>query len=63
MFLAAVDPEEARRNAEEILQDRRFQSDPAPRPFRGVLQWIGDRLEPIWNWFGAFKPALFQKLL
>lgn len=51
MFLAAVDPEEARRNAEEILNDRRFQSDPAPRPFRGALQWIGDRLQPVWDWF------------
>jgi hypothetical protein len=51
MLLAAVDPEEARRNAEEILNDRRFQSDPAPRPFRGALQWIGDRLQPVWDWF------------
>jgi hypothetical protein len=50
MFLAAVDPEEARRNAEEILNDRRFRSDPAPRPFRGALQWIGDRLQPVWDW-------------
>jgi hypothetical protein len=51
MVLAAVDPEEARRNAEEILNDRRFQSDHAPRPFRGALQWIGDRLQPVWDWF------------
>ena len=51
MLLAAVDPEEARRNAEEILNDRRFQSDPAPRPFRGALEWIGDRLQPVWDSF------------
>jgi hypothetical protein len=43
----AVDPEEARETAREILGDRRFESDPAPRPFRGILEWIGERLEPI----------------
>jgi hypothetical protein len=58
MFLAAVDPEEARRNAEEILNDRRFRSDPAPRPFRGALQWIGDRLQPVWDWLAE----LFERV-
>jgi hypothetical protein len=51
-LVAAVDPDEARRDAERILRDRRFQSDPAPRPFRGPLRWIGDRLEPVVNWIG-----------
>jgi hypothetical protein len=48
----AVDPETARERAQEILDERRFQKDAAPRPFRGPLQWIGDRLRPIAEWIG-----------
>lgn len=48
----AVDPEIARQRAEDILDDRRFQRDAAPRPFRGPLEWIGDRLQPIFEWLG-----------
>jgi hypothetical protein len=42
-----VDPGSARDQARDILGDRRFHRDPTPRPFRGPLQWLGDRLEPI----------------
>jgi hypothetical protein len=42
-----VDPNEARDAARDILGDRRFRSDPAPRPLRGPLQWLGDRLESV----------------
>ncbi len=44
---ATVDPTEARRRARGILGDRRFRTDPAPRPLRGPLRWLGDRLRPI----------------
>ena len=43
----AVDPDSARADVRDILDDRRFRSDPAPRPFRGPLRWLGDRLEPV----------------
>jgi hypothetical protein len=43
----AVDPDQARRDAQEILRDRRFRDDPAPRPLRGPLEWLGDRLRGI----------------
>lgn len=46
-MIAAVDPERARADAREILDGRRFRSDPAPRPLRGLLEWLGDRLRPI----------------
>jgi hypothetical protein len=42
-----ADPGSARDQARDILGDRRFHHDPAPRPFRGPLRWLGDRLEPI----------------
>jgi hypothetical protein len=41
----AVDPDAARAEAEKILGGRRYQDDPAPRPFRGPLEWVGDRLD------------------
>ena len=43
----AVDPAEARDDAAEILQGRRFREDPAPRPLRGPLEWLGDRLRDL----------------
>jgi hypothetical protein len=46
----AVDPDAARRDAEHILSDRRFRSASTPRPLRGPLRWIGDRLS------SAFRP-------
>jgi Domain of unknown function (DUF4129) len=53
-----VDPDAARADVREILGDRRFRSDPAPRPFRGPLQWLGDRLSPIGRWLGDVLGAI-----
>jgi hypothetical protein len=47
MHTQRVDPDEQRRIARDILQDRRFHSSPAPRPLRGPLQWLGDRLRNV----------------
>jgi len=40
-------PEEARSEAESILGGRRFQPLETPRPLRGLLEWLGDRLAPV----------------
>ena len=45
-----VDPDAARRAAQHILSDRRFHRDPAPKPLRGPLEWIGERLQSIASW-------------
>ena len=34
-----------------MLDDRRYTGTDVPRPFTGVLEWIGDRIEPIVDWF------------
>jgi Domain of unknown function (DUF4129) len=44
---AAADPAAARGDAEEILAQRRFGRSETPRPLRRVLEWIGDRVEPV----------------
>jgi len=57
----AVDPDGARQAANDILSDRRFHRDPAPRPLRGPLHWLGDRLSGIERWIGdrlAFIPGI-----
>ncbi len=41
------DPAEAREEAQRILSDGRFNETELPRPLRGVLGWLGDRLQPI----------------
>jgi hypothetical protein len=46
-----VDPDAARADVRRILDDARFRSDPAPRPFRGPLRWLGERLDTIGGFF------------
>jgi hypothetical protein len=57
-LLAAVDPDTARREAEHILNDGRFKSSSTPRPLRGPLQWIGDRLDTVFGPVGRFLAGL-----
>jgi hypothetical protein len=47
-----VDPDTARRAAQQITSDRRFHNNPAPRPLRGPAQWLGDRVHGITKWIG-----------
>jgi uncharacterized protein DUF4129 len=42
---------QAREQAREILSQRRFQEPELPRPFEHPLQWLGDRLEDVGDWF------------
>lgn len=39
--------DDARRDADRILDRPKYQPSDVPRPFRGVLEWMGDRLEPV----------------
>jgi hypothetical protein len=48
----AVDPGAARREAQHILSDRRFRPGPTPRPLRGPLKWLGDRLDSVFSPLG-----------
>jgi hypothetical protein len=57
-FGQVVDPDAARRDARHILADRRFKSSPTPRPLRGPLQWIGDRLRGMFEWLGSAVTAV-----
>ena len=47
---AAEPPAEARREAQEVLDERRFHGAELPRPFAGPLEWLGDRIEPVIEW-------------
>jgi hypothetical protein len=47
-----VDPDEARRQARDILDERRYQPAQVPRPFEGLLEWLGDRMRPIGELLG-----------
>lgn len=42
-----TDADQLREQAHDILRDQRFHERRTPAPFRGVLRWIGDRLEPV----------------
>ena len=59
VWLGAVDPEAARRVAEEILADPRYHPRQAPRPFAGFFRRIGELLvDPITRFFGAIGDLL-----
>jgi hypothetical protein len=45
--VAEVDPDQARVSARQILSDRRYRAGDPPRPFRGPLQWLADRIESV----------------
>lgn len=43
-------PSEARREARQILGERRFHGTSLPRPLHGVLHWIGQKLGFLGRW-------------
>ena len=47
-----VDPSAAQKEARKILRDRRFRGSHTPRPLRKPLNWLGDRLHGVLDWFG-----------
>jgi hypothetical protein len=46
-------PGVARARAHEILQERRFQGTDFPRPLKGPLEWLQDRLQPVLDWING----------
>ena len=53
-----VDPDRARDQAREILGGRRYKPADVPRPFEGALDWLGDRLRPIGDFFSRITESL-----
>lgn len=46
-MIGAVDADSAREQARAILDGRRYGETELPRPFAGVLEWLGERLRPL----------------
>ncbi len=42
-----MDPDAARDAARGILDGSKYQDQRLPRPFKGILEWIADRLRPV----------------
>src|SRR5439155_13360751 len=51
-LIGAVDPDQARRVARDILGGRQYHASPTPRPLRHQLTWIGDRVHGFAGWIG-----------
>ena len=49
-----VDADRAQDAARDVLSQSKFEERDLPRPFQGVLDAIGDALQPIWNWIYGF---------
>jgi hypothetical protein len=61
--LSGVDSDQARDQAREILDQARYKPAKVPRPFEGVLEWLGDRLEPIGDLFSRLTESLLGKIV
>jgi hypothetical protein len=59
---AQVDPDRARDQARDILGSRRYKPADVPRPFEGALEWLGDRLRPIGDFFSRITDSLPGKI-
>jgi len=51
------DPAQAREEAQRILAERHFHETELPRPLRGALDWIGERLQPIGDLVDRLLPG------
>ncbi|QXC61383.1 hypothetical protein KSP35_00560 [Aquihabitans sp. G128] len=49
----------ARRTARQVLDDDKYHQRELPKPFRGPLRWLADRLRPV----GRFLDRLVQPIL
>ncbi len=54
---AAASAAEARAQARDILSQSRFTGTRVPGPFRGVIDWIGDRLRSAGDWLDDLIPG------
>jgi Domain of unknown function (DUF4129) len=57
-----VDPDRAREQAREILGGRRYKPADVPRPFEGALEWLGDRLRPIGDFFSRITESFAGRI-
>lgn len=57
---AVSDPAALAREAERILAERRFHPRRTPAPFRGVLRWLGETLEPLADAIGWLSSPFFD---
>lgn len=58
--VARRDAAKATADARDILAERRFRGSDVPRPFRGVLEWLGEELRPVgraFEWLGERLPG------
>ena len=60
------DASAARGQARDILRERCFRGSDVPRPFAGFVRWLGERLQPVGDFFDRLavrvpggQPALF----
>jgi hypothetical protein len=57
-----ADPAAARRDAAQVLAQRRFRAAHEPQPLRGVLRWIGDRARPVLEPIGRAARSVGRSL-
>jgi hypothetical protein len=53
-----VTADQAREHAQQILRERRFHGSSVPRPFHGILVWLGDELRPVGHLFDRLAEHL-----
>ena len=63
LLAGQVDPDQARDQARGILGGRRYKPAEVPRPFEGTLDWLGDHLRPVGDFFSRITESLVGKIV
>lgn len=54
---------DARRQARAVVAGKDYRPASVPKPFKGALRWIGDRLDPVFGPIGRFVSRVFHPAL
>ena len=60
---SSIDPAKARRSAEAVLAAEKYKDHQLPRPFKGAIGWLADRLRPVGRPLAALGRGIVRYVL
>lgn len=60
--MSSLDPDQVRAEVRDVLDSGQFEPKAPPRPFKGLLDWLGDRIRPVGEWVADVWNRLFESV-